>query len=447
MISNWKWKLVKKTKKGFNEKIFDKHVFKYLNFNQWNHEYQVLCKKARGKECSLILYEYENYDTINRLMGYETGKQSVLTLLSTAEQFFDKGSIFLLTQSKILIILMDKERKDSYEMANKFLLSTKNPIMINEEPVMIRMKCGIEHNILSKKGKHEIINKLGKALGQSDFTKQDISIYDKKVDEEMHNYYNMLFSICNGIDHDLFHLVYQPKIRMKNNEIAGVEALLRWDNENYRNIPISDVIKMAEDADMINKITKWVIKKAMIQLKEWESIGKQIRIAINLSAKDLQDKSFLNFLKENIGLYKIDPSFLEFELTERSIINDETMVFKVLSEIKKMGIKVSMDDYGTGHNSMIYLGKSLFQFDYIKIDKMFIDEIGNSNTRTLIEGIIKTAHGWKMEIVAEGVESQEQINILKDLECDIIQGYYYSKPLLPNELNTYRKQVLYKSNI
>lgn len=441
MVNNWGKKLKRKSVNRINEEAYESLFSGYSNFNKWNHAYKVLCKESKGKECSLILYEYENIDIINRFIGYEIGKQSVLLLLKMAEQFFDCGNIYLITQNKILIILKDINRTDAYRMAKKFLARTKKPIVIDEVPVLINVKCGIEHDFLSMNTKNEIINRLGKALGQSYYSNEDISTYNEKIVKERQDYYSIIVSICYGIENDSFHLVYQPKIRMENNEIAGVEALLRWDDDNYSNIPISQVIKIAEDADIINQITKWVIKNAMIQLSEWNSLGKEIRIAINLSAKDLQDYTILEFIKENILVYGINPTFLEFELTERSIINDEEKVFEILNEIKEMGIKVSMDDYGTGHNSMIYLGKSLFQFDYIKIDRMFIDEVTNQNTRTLIEGIIKTAHGWGMEIVAEGVENLEQLTILKELGCDIIQGYYYSKPLLPWELSNFTKQV------
>jgi len=134
-------------------------------------------------------------------------------------------------------------------------------------------------------------------------------------------------------------------------------------------------------------------------------------------------------------MYQVDPSYLEFELTERTIIEDEDKVFSILNEIKKIGIKVSLDDYGTGHNSLKYLVKLIFHFEYIKIDKMFIEDIKNNSL--LIEGIIKAAHGYGTEVIAEGVEKEEQLDILKEIGCDIIQGYYYSKPLPPDELKTF----------
>lgn len=224
---------------------------------------------------------------------------------------------------------------------------------------------------------------------------------------------------------------------LENNELVGVEALLRWNDSEFCNIPISHVIKIAEDAGFITQITKWVIKNAVAQLKKWQEEGIEINIAINLSSRDLNDSSIVEFTRECLDSFQIEPSLLEFELTERSIIEDEDKVFYILNEIKNMGIKVSLDDYGTGHNSLKYISNLLFKFNYIKIDKLFIDDIINENNRILIEGIIRAAHKFGIEVIAEGVESEEQLNILKAIECDIVQGYYYSKPLAPIELNNF----------
>ena len=215
----------------------------------------------------------------------------------------------------------------------------------------------------------------------------------------------------------------------------GVEALLRWNDSAYGNIPISDVIKIAEDAEFISQITRWVIEHSILQLKKWQKEGIHTRIAINLSSRDLKDTAILDFTKERLEAYQINPEFLEFELTERTIIEDEATLFGVLTEIRKAGIRISLDDYGTGHNSLKYISKLFFHFDYIKIDKQFIDEI-RSNI-ILVEAIIKAAHNFGIEVIAEGVELEEQHDIIKSIHCDYVQGYYFSKPLTPEKLTEF----------
>ena len=152
---------------------------------------------------------------------------------------------------------------------------------------------------------------------------------------------------------------------------------------------------------------------------------------------DLNDDYLIDFTKKCLEEFEVSPSMIEFELTERSIIEDEQRILNVLNALKDTGIKISLDDYGTGHNSLSYLVNSSFPFDYIKIDKLLIDNIHDKQNEVLVEGIIKTAHVLGNEVIAEGVETIDQAEILKNIGCDILQGYYYSKPLMPDELSEY----------
>ena len=194
------------------------------------------------------------------------------------------------------------------------------------------------------------------------------------------------------------------------------------------------MIRIAEDAGFITIITRWVIKNAVYQISEWEKQGKDVAVSVNLSSRDLIDETIVNYTAECIREAGIQPRHLEFELTERSMIEDEEKTFAILSAFQKSGIKISLDDYGTGHNSLVYLVRSLFRFDSIKIEKMFIDEIASPKTQALIEGIVKTAHESDIQVITEGVETKLQFDIIKELGCDTVQGYYFSRPVMPDEL-------------
>lgn len=417
-------------------KAYENFFTGYPNFNKWKYDYN-LCKKSPDKKCCIIIFEFINFDIISRYTDFEIANQSAIKLLNKAELFFTKGKIYSITNKKFLVMLEDDCLVETCNTAKKFLLDIKKPIYNNEIPVLIDLKGGIDCFSLDVSDANFVMKNLGKALSQSHRINQELTVYSNQVANEIQYYYDILISIYHALQNDSFYLVYQPKINLENDEIQGVEALLRWNSDTYGNVPISEVIKIAEEAGFINYITKWVIKNAMIQLKNWQDNGKKIKIAINISAKDLNDYTILDYIKETINLYEIDPTYLEFELTERSLIENQEKVFGILNEIRNIGIKVSLDDYGTGYNSLMYLVKVFFKFDYVKIDKIFIDEIQNSNTRILIEGIISLAQGLGVKIIAEGVESEEQLNILKKIKCDIIQGYYYSKPLRPMELNDF----------
>jgi EAL domain-containing protein (putative c-di-GMP-specific phosphodiesterase class I) len=390
-------------------------------------------KKEQGQYvCSILLFEFMNMDTVNRYVSFEVGIQALIKLLEEAEAAFPRGLIYSLPPSQFVVFLRDTDDQTAGQLARDFIGKLKQPIYVQDLPVAIIVKGGLVSVPLHGTETEDIIEKLAKALDQAEKSHYELVTYDEKFAAESREHYNTLISLYRAVQNDNFTLVYQPKVDLKNQEMAGVEALLRWNDSTYSDIPIADVIKIAEDAEFISQISRWVIKHAILQLKEWKSEGIHTRIAINLSSRDLKDTSILEFTKECLEAHQIDPSYLEFELTERTIIEDEATLLEVLNEIRKTGIKVSLDDYGTGHNSLKYISELFFHFDYIKIDKQFIDEI-HSNL-ILIEAIIKAAHKFGIEVIAEGIELKEQHDIIKAMDCDYVQGYYFSKPLPPEKL-------------
>lgn len=417
----------------------------YPNYNKLKSDYEELCKKRDEENYSFIYFEFENLETINRFVDYNTGHKAYIKLLNMADMYFENGTVYVIGQSKFVLMIAHKDTEEVYAIARSFIHVTKQPIYIDSLPIAFIVKGAVDCDSPNGNSIEDIIARLGKSLELSCTTKQEITIYDDETSNERKAHYNALISIYRALKSDDFYMVYQPKISKGNdgNEtVEGVEALLRWDNSAYGDIPISDVIKIAEDANFIKHITKWVIRNVMIQQKKWQSQGKKIMIAINISAVDLNNESVLKLVKECIETMQIDPTLIEFELTERSIIGNSEKAFSILNKMRDLGIKISLDDYGTGYNSLMNLVSDSFRFDYVKIDKKFIDEITKKNIRTLIEGIINSAHGLGIEIVAEGVETEEQLKVLKEINCDIIQGYYYSKPLLPSELEKFISKKL-----
>lgn len=384
---------------------------------------------------SVLLFEFENMDMVNRYVSFEIGMKAMLSLLKEADTYFPNGAVYSIPPRQFIVLLKDTTCKQAAAYAKEFSQKMKQPVYVDDLPVAIITRGGLvcvpDHGTKPD----DIVEKLAKALDRAAKSHIEFTAYDEKFAMESGEYYKTLISLYRAVQNDSFMLVYQPKVSLKANEVSGVEALLRWNDSSYGNIPISDVIKIAEDAEFISQITRWVIEHAILQLKEWQGEGIHTRIAINLSSRDLKDTSILEFTKERIEAYQIDPELLEFELTERTIIEDEATLFAVLNEIRKAGIRVSLDDYGTGHNSLKYISELFFHFDYIKIDKQFIDEI--KRNIVLFEAIVKTAHSIGIEVIAEGVEFEEQHEIIKSFNCDYVQGYYFSRPLPPEKLTQF----------
>lgn len=411
----------------------------YPNSNKLIEDLDKLIKEQKHQTLSMIVFEYKNREMINQYVDHEVGNKSFIKLISNADNFFNACSIYTVSTNKFIIIIPGFDYNHAYDLATEFTNKTKEPMFVDTLPISIIVKGGIVSFPMHGNEINDIILKLEKVLGQATKTQKNITIYDNKLESESIKYYETLVSLYYSLQDDMFYLVYQPKVNLKNNKIVSVEALLRIKHDVYNNLSISQLIGMAEDVGFINEITKWVINTSIKQIKVWENDGIHTKISINLSSIDLNDDALIKYTKNCLESYGVDSSMLEFELTERSIIEDEQKILAVLDKIKREGIKISLDDYGSGHNSLNYLVNASFHFDYIKIDKAFIDNIAEEQNEVLIEGIIETAHVLGIQVVAEGVETKEQVEILKRIGCDIIQGYYFSEPLLPDCFTKYKK--------
>ena len=218
---------------------------------------------------------------------------------------------------------------------------------------------------------------------------------------------------------------------MRRNKVIGVEELLRWKDFQDRNVSIDKIINIIEDAGFVNQLTKWVVMKVTKQLSEWHKLGFDFRVYVNLSGKDLND-SIVNYTKKCIDRYSVNPSYIEYELTERTIIENDGKAVDILNEFKEMGLKISIDDYGTGYNSLMNMLS--FPIDCIKIDKYFINNMIHNQGIKLVEDIINLIHNLGKEVCAEGVETIEQLQLLREMDCDYVQGFYFSKPVPVEEV-------------
>ena len=235
--------------------------------------------------------------------------------------------------------------------------------------------------------------------------------------------------IHHAIRKDAFELHYQPKINIQTGEMDGMEALIRWNDEELGFVPPDQFIPFAEDCGLIIDIGEWVLKKAALQVKEWkESFGLHLRVAVNISPKQLAEQSFVTRLKEILDEVQIKPNMLEIEITEMSMMDQNDDLILKIQTIKDMGINISIDDFGTGYSSLSYLKQ--FPVNALKIDRSFIKNISNEQSgMAMVAAIIKLAHALNLEVVAEGVEELNELQILKEHACKYVQGYYFSKPL------------------
>ncbi|MEA5093462.1 MAG: EAL domain-containing protein [Sedimentibacter saalensis] len=435
--------LIKKTEELEKRKAYEDLRTGYYNFNKFKLDLWTMVSSCKYQDISVIMFEFQNIDMIKRYVDVETSQKSFVELLDKAEKYFEDGTIYAATSKKITVILPEWDAWEAAKSAKDFIATTKKPVYIDNFPISIVVKGAVINYPKHETDGDRLIVKLDKAIEQCLRCHSEVVIYDDIIEIEQEKYYSGLVSLYHSLQNDMFTLAYQPKIDLKNNSVIGVEALLRWKDKDKKSMSISELIRRAEEAGFINQITRWVIKNTAMQMKRWDEKGIIMPVSINLSAKELSDDTFVEYVRECLDEYGVNPINLEFELTERIIILDEKNALEQFRKLKKMGIKMSLDDYGSGFNSAKYLMEYGEIFDYLKIEKKLIDKITNEKNFAIIKCMINATHMFGMKLVAEGVETISQVELLKSADCDYIQGFYYSKPLFAEDL----EQFLQKQNL
>lgn len=238
----------------------------------------------------------------------------------------------------------------------------------------------------------------------------------------------------NGLKKEEFTLYYQPEYNLLTNEVNGVEALTRWFHPAIGYISPQRFIPAAEESGQIYDLEYWIVRKALDQKLQWESEGfGYIELSINLSGKTLESESDFNRLENLVLSYDINYDKIIFEITETVIISNLDAVFERLKRLRRIGIKIALDDFGTGYSSLLHLIK--LPVDIIKIDRSFIRELpGNNEVAIVIKNIITLAYDMNYKVVAEGIETQEQLEYLKEINCEYGQGFMLCIPLPPEKL-------------
>ena len=274
-----------------------------------------------------------------------------------------------------------------------------------------------------------------KNLGRNNF-----QYYSSKLNEESAEKMKIESKLRHALENNSLELHYQPQVNLSTGEISGVEALLRWDDPDLGKIAPDVFIPIAEEFGLIVKISEWVINEACRQAQQWTTRYKlPITMSINISAVHFNNQSLEIMIASALKTTGLDPRRLELELTETSILQDLSQATETLETFKSMGLKLALDDFGTGYSSLSYLMK--LPFDKLKIDQSFIRNLKTETKGTaIVAAIISMSHSLGLSVIAEGVEREEHMQILMQMRCDHVQGYYVSRPLTADKFEGFIRQ-------
>ena len=392
-----------------------------------------------GKHFKIISLKLTNLNEIEKYVSLKLAYDIVDSLAKELMHICGKKTIYSYDRDE-LIALACEDCKNGYVEKIREVLKRYNtaPVSLNEYKIRVGLKVGVYVYQGEDSSPTEIYNKARIAYEQGEAKESGVYYYDDSLKNRRMHIQDITGAILESIQKKELFVVYQPKIDIVNSKISGVEALVRWRRDGKDLIGPNIFIPIAEEIGFIDKISEFVFDTVTSQIRKWKSKGIDIKCAVNTSVHELVHDEHTLLARETIEAKNIKRSDIEIEITERAIAYDDRRLIDKMHYLKELGYSLSIDDFGTGYNSLKSIGE--IPFDKLKIDKYFIDRIDKIEIAELIRVFIEYMHTLGKTVIAEGVETEEQLNILKKLNCDEVQGYYFSKPLLPDEFETFYAQ-------
>jgi diguanylate cyclase (GGDEF)-like protein/PAS domain S-box-containing protein len=397
--------------------------------------------KRENKKVAIMFIDLDDFKLINDTLGHSQGDIFLKKISSLMKKNLRQSDILVrLGGDEFIVILDDIENENAVlEVVKKFLKISEKSILLQDKKNYAFMSIGISIYPSNGEDGETLISRADTAMykAKSVYGKNTYLYYSEDISKDINKKADMSKSIMEAIENEEFVVYYQPQIDATNNKIVGVEALVRWQDLIHGLIPPNDFLYIVEELHMIKSLNIYVIKKAIEQFTEWKKDGRDMgTLALNMVNEQLEClecyDSLVQILKDN----QCNPKWIEMEITEGSLIMKPNMAIKFLQDFKKLGVKIAIDDFGIGYSSLAYL-KNL-PIDKLKIDKSFIDNITeDSSDLAITKTIIDLANSLNLEVIAEGVETKEQKELLQKNGCSNIQGYYYSQPICAKDMEQF----------
>ncbi|MFW5809301.1 MAG: putative bifunctional diguanylate cyclase/phosphodiesterase [Halanaerobium sp.] len=381
----------------------------------------------------LIFIDFKNFKRINDSWGYEIGDFILQEVAARLQKIVNENDLAGRLGGDEFAVIVQREMADKNlkRYIRKIKRELEKPYRFEDREITLSANFGISTFPEDGENSKEIIRSADIAMYKAKKSiDKEIEFFTKNMEKDVILDVRMEESLKRAIRNQEFHLLFQPQYKSDGMQLRGFEALIRWHSPEDGTISPSRFIPIAEQTGLIKEIGAWVIKTAIYKFKNLKhQFENKPILSINISVVQLTDPGFVEEVKSIIDKIGIDEIKLEFEITESLFISDQEYVIDVLYKLKELGISIAMDDFGTGYASLSYLQH--IPLDVLKIDKAFIDLISHNpeSKKMMVPPIIEMAHQWGIEVIAEGVETVEQLHYLEDYHCDYLQGYLLNKPL------------------
>lgn len=407
-------------------------------FNErMNSLLQASASVSRDVMHAIFFLDLDRFKQVNDTLGHTTGDLILVHIARKIQSLLKNKDILARYGGDEFVITLTniKHPREAAVFAEKLISIIEEPIVINDQEIFMSTSIGVSIYPNDGVSSEELVNKADKAMY---FSKQNgrnrFEFYFDELNTDTKRVLLLDSELRKAIEQKDFELHFQPKVCMKTMQISGVEALVRWKNEKLGFVSPAEFIPHAEETGLIIPMSEIIFEKAFEAGKILGDLGyNKLPIAINVSSIHFQQKNFLNSINKLLIQTNTSATNFEIEMTERTVMNSAAETISKLVKLKQLGFKLSIDDFGTGYSSLSYLVR--FPLDVLKIDRSFIQQICIlDDKQAIVDAIIQMSHRLNMKVVAEGVESAQQVELLKKMKCDYIQGFYYSKPLPIDEL-------------
>jgi len=384
---------------------------------------------AGGSPAVLLLVALDGFKQVNDGFGHDAGDGLLRCVARRMAELVEAGSLARLGGDEFLLLVRgDSARKEATALATQLISSLAQPCDVDGRELntscSVGLACYPQHGPASALLTHAAAAmRTAKNAGGGTY-----AIFDPRMVVDQRDQAELLRDLRVALARSQLELYYQPKVHAPSAQITGVEALLRWHHPQRGMISPTIFVPMAERAGLINKIGAWVIDEACRQARAWRDQGLRMRVAINLSAHQLRQRELPQYIAAALDRHQINPDLLTCEITESVAMEDTEATARVFDELDAVGVHISIDDFGSGYSSLAYLRK--LPAAELKIDRSFVMDIAHSNeARTIAAAVVQLAQALKLKVVAEGVETDEQFQVLRQLGCDQLQGFLFAKPM------------------
>jgi diguanylate cyclase (GGDEF)-like protein/PAS domain S-box-containing protein len=396
-----------------------------------------------GHPVWVMLIDLDRFKFVNDSMGHKAGDVLLMTVAARLRSSLrDSDTVARLSGDEFVVILSEHaDQPLSTDIVQRVMDSVAQPVLLGAKEFFVTCSIGVAAYPSDATAADSLIEHAdiamyrAKKLGRNNF-----QFYTPAMNEESQERVRIESALRNALERNEFVLHYQPQVDLKSGRIVGMEALIRWKHPELGMVPPNRFVGIAEETGLIVPIGAWVMRTAAAQNKAWQDAGLgPLRVAVNLSARQFGAADLVPGIERVLRETGLDPACLELELTESLFMSDVTPAVELLHRMKSLGIQLSIDDFGTGYSSFSYLSR--FPIDVLKIDRSFVNDLQHdANDAAIVASIIALAHNLRLSVIAEGVETAEQLDYLRHQGCDEMQGYYFSRPLPVHEFEQLLRQ-------